>query len=78
MVLKGFPWRQTICVRGHIHLDDPAEGRVYGNRYVIWGRMSWGRVKRYEVYEDTCAADQLDAYLAEHRPDLMPAVPTAA
>lgn len=28
VVLKGFPWRQTICVRGHIDLDDPQEGRV--------------------------------------------------
>jgi hypothetical protein len=29
VILKGFPWRQTICVRGHIHLDDPEDGRVY-------------------------------------------------
>jgi hypothetical protein len=40
--------------------------------------MSWGRLKRYEVYEDTHAANQLDGYLAEHRPDLMPAAAAAA
>jgi len=64
VVLKGFPWRQTICVRGHIHLDDPQDGRVYVNRYVIWGRIAWGRMREYEVYEDTEASRRLDEWLA--------------
>ena len=64
VVLKGFPWRQTICVRGHIHLDDPEEGRVYDNRYVIWGRIAWGKLREYEVYEDTEKSRRLDEYLA--------------
>jgi ketosteroid isomerase-like protein len=64
VILKGFPWRQTICVRGHIHLDDPAEGRVYDNRYVIWGHISWGKMREYEVYEDTEETRRLDEYLA--------------
>jgi hypothetical protein len=37
---------------------------------VIWGRMAWGRLKAYEVYEDTQKADALDEYLADHRPEL--------
>ncbi len=64
VILKGFPWRQTICVRGHIHLDDPAEGRVYENRYVIWGRLAWGKMREYEVYEDTEETRRLDEFLA--------------
>lgn len=64
VVLKGFPWRQTVCVRGHIHLDDPEDGRVYDNRYVIWGRIAWGKLREYEVYEDTEKSRQLDEYLA--------------
>lgn len=64
VVLKGFPWRQTICVRGYIHLDDPEDGRVYDNRYVIWGRIAWGKLREYEVYEDTEKSRQLDEYLA--------------
>jgi hypothetical protein len=64
VVLKGFPWRQTICVRGHIHLDDPQEGRVYDNRYVIWGRIAWGKLREYEVYEDTEETGRLEGYLA--------------
>jgi hypothetical protein len=64
VVLKGFPWRQTVCVRGHIHLDDPEDGRVYDNRYVIWGRIAWGKLREYEVYEDTEKSRKLDEYLA--------------
>jgi hypothetical protein len=64
VALKGFPWRQTLCVRGHIHLDDPEQGRVYENRYVIWGQMAWGKMREYEVYEDTEETTRLDEYLA--------------
>ena len=64
VVLKGFPWRQTLCVRGHIHLDDPQDGRVYENRYVIWGHMAWGKMRAYEVYEDTEKTAALDSWLA--------------
>jgi hypothetical protein len=64
VVLKGFPWRQTICVRGHIVLDDPQDGRVYDNRYVIWGRIAWGKLREYEVYEDTEKSRRLDQHLA--------------
>ena len=63
-ILKGFPWRQTICVRGHIHLDRPGDGRVYDNRYVIWGQIRWGKLREYEVYEDTEETRRLDEYLA--------------
>jgi len=64
VVLKGFPWKQAICVRGHIHLDSSAGERVYENRYVLWGRLSWGLLREYEVYEDTQKTQPLDQYLA--------------
>jgi ketosteroid isomerase-like protein len=64
VVLKGFPWKQTICIRGRDHLDSPAGQRVYENRYVIWGRLSWGLLRDYEVYEDTQKSKALDRYLA--------------
>lgn len=63
VVITGPPWRTTLCVRGHDHLDAPDGRRVYENRFVIWGRMSWGRVREYEVYEDTDKPHALDAYL---------------
>jgi ketosteroid isomerase-like protein len=73
VVLKGFPWRQTVCIRGHDDAHSPAGERIYENRFVIWGRLEWGRLKDYEVYEDTEKAAALDSYLAEHRPELAPA-----
>ncbi len=71
VVVKGFPWNQTVCVRGRDHLDAADGQRIYENRYVIWGRMGWGKLKEYEVYEDTAKAQALDDYLAVHeRPPL--------
>ncbi len=64
VLLKGFPWNQTICVRGHDFLDSPEGERVYENRYVIWGRIAWGLLREYEVYEDTQKSKELDEYLA--------------
>jgi ketosteroid isomerase-like protein len=63
VVVKGFPWRQTICVRGKVHLDTPDAGRVYDNRYVLWGHVAWGKLRDYEVYEDTEQSKALDEYL---------------
>jgi uncharacterized protein len=70
VVAVGPPWKTTVCVRGHNYLRDAAGQTVYDNRYVIWGRMSWGRLKAYEVYEDTHKPEALDEYLARHRPEL--------
>jgi len=63
VIAQGPPWRVTLCVRGRSSLDTE-DGRVYENRYVIWGRVSWGRLREYEVYEDTQATQELDQYLA--------------
>jgi ketosteroid isomerase-like protein len=70
VVVKGFPWRSTICIRGHDHCDGPDGKRVYENRYVMWCEVQWGRMKRYEVYEDTEKAGAFDAWLAEHEQTL--------
>jgi hypothetical protein len=31
---------------------------------VIWGRIAWGKLREYEVYEDTQKSKALDEYLA--------------
>jgi ketosteroid isomerase-like protein len=66
VVVKGFPWKQTLCVRGHDYLRAPHGELVYENRYVIWGHLAWGKLKDYEVYEDTQKSKALDGYLAAH------------
>lgn len=64
VIAQGPPWNVTLCVRGTDHLKDAEGATVYENRYVIWGRMAWGLLKEYEVYEDTEKSAALDAYLA--------------
>ena len=71
VVAKGFPWNTTVCVRAHNHLRSPEGETVYENRFVIWGRMAWGRLKEYEVYEDTIKPRALDEYLSANEPALM-------
>jgi ketosteroid isomerase-like protein len=63
VVAQGPPWNTTICVRGVTHLRSPEGETVYENRYVIWGRLAWGLLRSYEVYEDTQKAAALDVYL---------------
>jgi hypothetical protein len=64
VIAKGPPWNTRLVVRGPIHLKNPAGEVVWENRYVIWGRMSWGLLREYEVYEDTQKSTALDDYLA--------------
>jgi ketosteroid isomerase-like protein len=71
VVATGFPWSMTVCVRGHDYLRSPDGETVYENRFVIWGRMAWGRLKEYEVYEDTIKPRALDEYLTAKEPALM-------
>jgi ketosteroid isomerase-like protein len=73
VVAQGWPWNTTVCIRGRSWWDSPSGERVYSNRFVIWGKLKWGRLKIYEVYEDTDKANALDAYLEEHEPTLAPA-----
>lgn len=63
VVVQGWPWRQRACVRGVSYLDAPSGERVYENRYVIWGHLAWGKMRAYEVYEDSEKAKALDGYL---------------
>jgi ketosteroid isomerase-like protein len=70
VAVSGFPWNMSVCVRGRSWKDSAAGERIYDNRFVIWGHLRWGRLKDYEVYEDTEKATALDAYLEAHEPAL--------
>jgi len=63
VVVQGPPWRTTICVRGRSYLRGADGQIVYDNRYVLWGRLAWGKLKEYEAYEDTPKSRALDDYL---------------
>lgn len=63
VVLTGFPWRQTACLRGTDHALGPDGERVYENRIVLWCHLRWGRLVEYEVYEDTERTAAYDDWL---------------
>jgi ketosteroid isomerase-like protein len=77
VVVAGFPWKMTACIRGTDLLRAPDGSVVYENRFVIWGHLRWGRLVDYEVYEDTIAPRALDEYLQQVAPELSVPVPTA-
>jgi hypothetical protein len=64
VIAQGFPWNTTVVIRGTVHLKTPSGDTVYENRYVIWGKVAWGLMRIYEVYEDTQKSAALDQYLA--------------
>ena len=70
VIAAGLPWNMTVCIRGRSWRDTPAGQRVYDNRFVIWGKLRWGRLAEYEVYEDTEKAQALDHYLEANEPAL--------
>src|SRR5690606_16045529 len=47
--VNGPPWRARVAVRAHDHSPDGA----YANRVVAWLELRWGRLQRWEDYEDT-------------------------
>ena len=67
----GFPWNMTVCIRGRSWLDSPEGERIYDNRFVIWGKLRWGKLRAYEVYEDTQKAKELDRWLEQHEERLV-------
>ena len=71
VAVGGWPWQMRVAVRGHDHLDTPGGERVYENRFVIFGRMAWGRIKEYDVYLDTEKVAALDVWLASNEAALM-------
>jgi ketosteroid isomerase-like protein len=75
VVAVGLPWNTTVCIRGHDYLKSPEGETVYENRFVIWGKMKWGRIREYEVYEDTIKPRRLDEWLASRE---RPAVTAAS
>jgi ketosteroid isomerase-like protein len=70
VIAVGPPWRTSIVTRVHVTLRDDDGGVIYDNRGVIWGELQWGRMRRYEVFEDTVPAGPVDRWLVEHRPEL--------
>lgn len=54
ILVNGPPWNLRVAVRAHDHRADPDGGPdLYNNRVVAFLEMRWGRLRRWEDYEDT-------------------------
>jgi len=53
IVVGGPPWNTSVCI-GITDWATGADGDViYENRAVLFGKIQWGKITFYEVYEDT-------------------------
>jgi ketosteroid isomerase-like protein len=73
VAVSGFPWNMKVCIRGRSWWDSPSGERIYDNRFVIFGHVRWGKLRDYEVYEDTEKAQALDDYFEANEPALLAA-----
>lgn len=54
ILVNGPPWNTRIALRVHDFVPGPDGGAdVYNNRAVLFLEVRWGRVVRWEDYEDT-------------------------
>jgi ketosteroid isomerase-like protein len=64
ILVNGPPWRLRAAVRATDHARAPDGTIVYTNRLVSFLEMRWGRLRRWEVYEDTERTHSLDTAIA--------------
>ena len=54
ILVNGPPWNTRIALRVHDYIADPDGGPdAYSNRAVLFLEVRWGRLVRWEDYEDT-------------------------
>jgi ketosteroid isomerase-like protein len=54
ILVNGPPWKTRVALRVHDYIEDPDGGPdLYNNRAVAMLDVRWGRLMRWEDYEDT-------------------------
>lgn len=69
ILVNGPPWNTRVALRVHdFAAGDAGEPDVYNNRAVLFLELRWGRLVRWEDYEDTerVAAWDRDRARSEH------------
>jgi hypothetical protein len=64
IVVGGFPYNTTVCIRITDQATDSNGSVVYENRGVLFCKLRWGKMVFYEVYEDTEKVKVFDDHLA--------------
>lgn len=66
ILVNGPPWNTRIAVRIHDYIPGPDGGEDrYANRAVLFLETRWGRLVRWEDYEDTQRVAAWDAAAAQ-------------
>jgi ketosteroid isomerase-like protein len=63
ILVTGPPWRTRVCVRYTDSYTSPEGVQVYSNSGMFYFEIAWGKVKHYEVHEDTQKVAEFDEYL---------------
>ena len=67
ILVNGPPWKTRIAVRAHDFIPNPrGDGDVYNNRAVLFLEVRWGRLVRWEDYEDTERVAVWDSATTNH------------
>lgn len=67
ILVNGPPWNTRIAVRVHDFIPSPrGEGDIYNNRALLFLELRWGRLVRWEDYEDTERVAAWDAATTTH------------
>ena len=53
ILVNGPPWNTRVALRAHDFILGSDGTDEYNNRYVGFLEIRWGRLRRWEVYEDT-------------------------
>jgi len=53
ILVNGPPWRTRVAIRAYDYLERADGSDEYNNRVVAFLEMRWGRLARWEDYEDT-------------------------
>jgi ketosteroid isomerase-like protein len=65
LTVSGPPWRTIVAMQFNDEAVTPDGEVFYTNRAVIYARLSWGRMVREEVYEDTQLVPAFEDRLAQ-------------
>ncbi len=55
ILVNGPPWNTRVAIRARDQIAPPQPGPAgtYNNRFIDYLDIRWGRIHRFEVYEDT-------------------------
>jgi uncharacterized protein (TIGR02246 family) len=68
ILVDGPPWNTRFALRYHDSYTAPDGEVVYENSGLFFGRIAWGKLKYYELQEDTEKVAEFDLWLVEHEP----------